>query len=209
MGFWGTYIVGCSDLPLTELEALRAESGKVVWQRQGDDGWQVIQVHQGPDGWSSATLPAEWEKLLVSVMDQTRRPVLAAVVLDEDGAQLIGYSPAAGRWGGWLMLERILPHLDRRALPSAYEDEDGETQVDLGEDYQRLCREIMDDLHQRVGPAAPRAAELAGQWAIEAGLDPDIAAITNVLGSTDVFASDLFFVFLGALGMRSLSGSGG
>jgi hypothetical protein len=44
-------------------------------------------------------------------------------VLASDGAELIGYSPNAGRWGGWLMLDRILVHYDPHAGPYVYEDE--------------------------------------------------------------------------------------
>jgi hypothetical protein len=68
------------------------------------------------------------------------------VVLDSDGAQLVGYSPTAGRWGGWLMLKRIVAHLDHTALPEAYEDEHGQPQVDLGEDHQRRVRAAMERL---------------------------------------------------------------
>jgi hypothetical protein len=67
------------------------------------------------------------------------------VVLDSDGAQLIGYSPEAGRWGGWLMLERIIGHLDPAALPYVYGDENGQMEVGEGEDYQRRFRRALFD----------------------------------------------------------------
>lgn len=139
MGFWGTFVVARSGRPLVELDGLKAAADRVAWQWTGGDGWQVVQVHRGPKGYAQR-LPADWERLLVAVMQQTGHPVLAAVVLDSDGAQLIGYSPKAGRWGGWLMLEGIVAHLDYTALPEAWEDEHGEQQVDLGEDYQRRVR---------------------------------------------------------------------
>lgn len=50
-------------------------------------------------------------------MEQAGHPVLAAVVMDSDGAQLIGYSPRAGRWGGWLMLDKIIGHITPDAWP--------------------------------------------------------------------------------------------
>jgi hypothetical protein len=57
-------------------------------------------VHRGPDGWESSDLPARWEATLTALMEQAGHPVLAAAIMDSDGAQLIGYSPVAGRWGG-------------------------------------------------------------------------------------------------------------
>jgi hypothetical protein len=110
-------VVARSGRPLEELDGLKAAAHHVAWRWTGGDGWQVVQLHRSPDGYDSQRLPADWERLLVSVMEQTGHPVLAAVVLDSDGAQLIGYSPNAGRWGGWLMLERIVAHLDYTALP--------------------------------------------------------------------------------------------
>lgn len=199
MGFWGTFIVARSDRPVTELEGLKAAADQVAWQRTGGDGWQVVQVHRGPNGYDSQTLPAGWERLLVSVMEQTGHPVLAAVVLDSDGAQLIGYSPNAGRWGGWLMLDRIITHLDSTAWPDAYEDENGELQFDEGEDYQRRLREARERLSEVGGPGHV-AAPLAVQWAIEAGYAPAAAAVEAVLDGGAVFAEDLFFQLLDVLG---------
>lgn len=204
MGYWGTFIVARSGRPLMELEGLKASADLVSWQRTGGDGWQVVQIHRGPNGWDSQGLPADWERLLVSIMEQTGNPVLAAVVLDSDGAQLIGYSPNAGRWGGWLMLERIIMHLDAAALPYVYEDENGEIQVDEGEDYQRQLRKIRDRLY-RVGPPGHLAAPLAVAWAIEAGYSPAAAAVEAVLNGGEVFAEDLLFQLLDVLGLPGLA----
>jgi hypothetical protein len=136
-------------------------------------------------------------------MEQTGHPVLAAVVLDSDGAQLVGYSPKAGRWGGWLMLEGIISHLDHTALPEAWEDEHGEPQVDLGEDYHRRVRQAMERMYQ-VGPPAHLAAPLAVRWANEAGFAPTIAAVEAVLNRDEVFAEDLFFELVDVLGLPGL-----
>jgi hypothetical protein len=204
VGYWGTFIVARSDQPVTELDGLKAAADQVAWQRTGGDGWQVVQIHRGPKGWDSRPLPADWERLLVFVMQQTGHPVLAAVVLDSDGAQLIGYSPHAGRWGGWLMLERIIAHLDPAALPYAYEDENGEIQVDEGEDYQRRLREARERLYQ-VGPPGHLAAPLAVRWANEAGYAPTAAAVEAVLNGGEVFAEDLFFQLLDVLGLPGLA----
>jgi hypothetical protein len=78
------------------------------------------------------------------------------------------------------MLERIIAHLDPAALPYAYEDENGEIQVDEGEDYQRRLREARERLYQ-VGPPGHLAAPLAVRWADEAGYAPTAAAVEAVL----------------------------
>lgn len=206
MGYWGTFIVARSSQPVTRLDELAAVAGQVMGQRAGGDGWQVVQIGSLPDGWDSPSAPAAWERLLVSVMEQTGHPVLAAVVLDSDGAQLIGYSPGAGRWGGWLMLDRILGHLDPDALPYVDEDENGETVVDEGEDYQRRVREIRDRMYQ-AGLPGRLAAPLAVRWASEAGYTAGPEAVEAVLNGDEVFAEDLFFRLLDTLGLPGLVGA--
>ena len=203
MGFWGTYVVGCSDRPLMELEALTPSADRVRWQRRGGEGWQVVQIHRGPDGWDSASLPAAWERVLISIVEQTGRPVLAAVVLDSDGAQLVDHSPKAGRWGGWLGLDRIIMHLDSDAAPYAHEDENCEWQVDEGEEYQHRIGEAKQRLYE-VGPPAHLAAPLAVRWANEAGYTPTCSAVESAMDNDDVFVEDQFFRFLGAMGLPEL-----
>jgi len=101
------------------------------------------------------------------------------------------------------MLEGIISHLDFTALPEAYEDEHGEPQVDLGEDYQRQVREAMERMYQ-VGPPAHLAAPLAVRWAREAGYAPTAAAVEAILSRDEAFAEDLFFELLEALGLPGL-----
>lgn len=200
MGYWGTYIVARSSRPIMELNALRASAEQLAWRGVASDGWQVAQIHRGPEGWESTSLPAEWEHLLVAVMEQTGHPVLAAVVMASDGAQLIGFSPKAGRWGGWLELDSIIGHIIPEAWPYFYEDENGEMQPDEGEDYQRRRRAAEQQMHA-VGPPAPLAAPLAVQWATEAGFTSNIAAVQAVLDGGEVFVEDLFFRLLETLGL--------
>src|SRR5258708_11988046 len=88
-----------------------------MWQGRGEDGWQVVQIHRGPQGWDAPSLPAGWERLLVQAMERTGHPGLAAVMFESDGAQLIGYSPQAGRLGGWLMLDRYIRQHHSPARP--------------------------------------------------------------------------------------------
>lgn len=200
MGFWGTYIVVRSERPATELRGLRAAAGRVVWSRTGDDGWQVLQIHRGPRGWDTGEL----ERPLVATVEQTGNPVLAAVVLDSDGAQLIGYSPEAGRWGGWLMLDRIICHIEPDTLPYAYEDENGIMQVEVDEERVRAAERRL----YRIGPPAARAAPLAVRWAAEAGCAPSPAAVRAVMEGRDAFAEDRFFRLLDALRLPGLAVAG-
>jgi hypothetical protein len=208
MGFWGTYIVARADQSLPELPALRQSAESVVWHGRGPGGWQAVQVHRGPDGWASSELPARWEATLTALMEQAGHPVLAAVIMDSDGAQLIGYSPVAGRWGGWLMLDRIIGHIIPDAWPmivSWDEDKDQpQLEADDDEDYQRRHQAALDRMHA-VGPPAPGAAPLAVTWASEAGLQPDPVAVEAALEASDVFCEDVFFELLATLGVPDLT----
>lgn len=208
MGFWGTYIAARTDVPLPGLPALRPSAESVVWHGRGPGGWQAVQVHRGPDGWASSDLPARWEAMLTALMEQAGHPVLAAVIMDSDGAQLIGYSPVAGRWGGWLMLDRIIGHIVPDAWPKivAWDDERGplEFESEDDEDFQRRRQAAVDRMHA-VGPPAPVAAPLAVRWASEAGLRPDPVAVQAALEASDAFCEDVFFGLLAALGVPDLT----
>lgn len=209
MGFWGTCIVTRADLPLPGLPALRPSAASVMWHGRGTGGWQAVQVHRGPDGWSSAELPARWEATLTALMDQAGHPVLAGVIMDSDGAQLIGYSPVAGRWGGWLMLERIIGHIVPDAWPRivAWDDERGRPlafEAEDDEDYQWRHQAALERMHA-VGPPAPDAAPLAVTWAAEAGLQPDQGAVQAALQASDAFCEDVFFGLLAAFGVPELT----
>jgi hypothetical protein len=89
-------------------------------------------------------------------------------------------------------------------VAEAWEDEHGEPQVDLGEDYQRRVRQAMERLHQ-VGPPGDLAAPLAVRWANEAGFAPTVAAVQAVLNGDDAVAEDLFFELLEVLGLPDLA----
>jgi hypothetical protein len=105
-------LVACTEQPLTELAGVRELEGHAVWHGRGADGWQVVQLHRPPVGWRVPMTGSDGlDRLLASLLAQTRPSVLAATVLDSDGAQLVGYSPRAGRWSGWLMLERMIEYI--------------------------------------------------------------------------------------------------
>ena len=207
MGFWGTYIVGRSEQALAELPALAPAADDVVWQGFGQDGWQCLRVHYGPDGWDSRDLPGAWEATLRALMEQTGHPVLAAAVLDSDGCQLIGYGPESGRWGGWLMLDRIIGHFDPEARPQVTlgeVDEDGyptSVEYEDEESVRPRYEAAVARLTVAAGPPGSLAAPAALGWAAEAGLHPSPSAVAAVMDDRDVFAEDHFFTFLTTLGV--------
>lgn len=207
MGFWGTYIVARAADPLPELAALRPSAEEIVWHGRGAGGWQAVQVHYGPEGWASTELPGAWEATLRALMAQAGGPVLAAAVLDSDGAQLIGYSPEHGRWGGWLMLDRIIGHIDPDGWPYVYRSDDDQAEVTYEDEasYRPRYQAIVDDLSAAAGPPGSAGAPEAVAWAVAGGLTPDAAAVASALDGKDVFCEDLFFTLLTALGVPDLA----
>lgn len=210
MGFWGTYIVARSARPLTELAVLRTPDCEPCWHGRGDNGWQAVQVKRGPEGWESSDLPAAWEQTLRELMEQAGSPVLAAVVLDSDGAQLIGYSPGDGRWGGWLMLDRIIGHIDPDAWPRFDWDDDADPgdppRQEDDETYLPRYRAAVERLSSAAGPPGSASARGLLAWASAAGLEPDEAAVRTALDGTEVFCEDLFLTLLKGLGVPGLTG---
>jgi hypothetical protein len=209
MGFWGTYIVTRAAQPLTGLPALQAAAEDICWHGRGDGGWQAVQVHRGPAGWESADLPAAWEETLRALMKQSGGPVLAAVVLDSDGAQLIGYSPRQGRWGGWLALDAIIGHIDPDGWPGLdWVDDEEEPRREDDETYLPRYRAVVGRLSAAAGPPGEAAVPGLLGWAAEAGLEPDTAGVSAALdGHREIFAEDLFFALLAALGVPELAGA--
>ena len=205
MGFWGTYIVARAANPLTGLAALRPSVSNISWHGRGADGWQAVRVHRGPDGWASSDLPAAWEATLRALMEQAGHPVLAAVVLDSDGAQLIGYSPREGRWGGWLMLDRIIGHIDSGGWRYTYWDDNDEPYDEDDQTYLPRHRAVVNRLSTAAGPPGRAAAPAAVAWATAAGLKPEATAVASILDDRDVFCEDLFFTLLTALGVPDLA----
>jgi hypothetical protein len=201
MGFWGTLLVARSDRPLPDLDSVRDLAGCIAWHGTATDGWQAVQLHRAPvDWWVPMTGDDGREHLLESVMAQTGRPVLAALVLASDGAQLIGYSPRAGRWSGWLKLEVLVDYLGPEYTQCLYVDDDEELPEDLDAFWQNRYREACRPLYALAPPASIAAAH-AVTWAVEAGYTPRVEAVEAVLAGGEAFAEDQFFKLLAALGL--------
>jgi hypothetical protein len=207
VGFWGSFLVARSDRPLPALGGVRDLADRILWHGTGRDGWQVVQLHRAPESWRPPMTGADGrEHLLESVLAQTGQPVLAAVVLASDGAQLIGYSPRGGRWSGWLKLEVLVDYLGSPYTDHLDVDDDEELPEDLDEFWRSRYREACRPLYALAPPgtlAAPRAVA----WAVEAGYAPSVAAVRAVLDGGEAFAEDQFFTLLAALGLPPLTGA--
>jgi hypothetical protein len=215
MGFWGTFIVTRADQPLTEFAALVPSADKIGWHGRGQDRWQAVQISNGPEGWASSDLPAAWEGTLRALMEQSGHAVVATTILDSDCGQLIGYSPKAGRWGGWLRLKTALSYIDR----SVNQGDEGTIWWDQDGQIQAMDEELTDEKRQRyqrrydaalarllaIGPDAVGAAPLAITWAREAGLQPDPGAVLATLEREQAFAEVQFFHLLTALGLPEIT----
>ncbi|MFC9847301.1 hypothetical protein ACFWFF_09825 [Streptomyces sp. NPDC060223] len=87
MGYWGYYVVGRSERPLAELDALAAAPGMVL-QATAPDGWQVWEYPSGDgDVGSMNTLARE-----------TGAPALFGYVMDSDCVVVEAAAPESGAW---------------------------------------------------------------------------------------------------------------
>jgi hypothetical protein len=176
MGFWGTFLVARSDRPLPELDGVRELAEHLGWHGVGRDGWQAVQLHRAPRHWQLPMTGTDGrEQLLESLQSQTGWPVLAGIVAASDGAQVIGYSPRAGRWSGWLMLETLVGYLGSPYTDCLAVEEDEELPDDdefWQDRYREACRPLYE-LAPPPGIAAPRAVA----WAKEAGCAPGFVRV--------------------------------
>ncbi|MFJ4830473.1 hypothetical protein ACIP79_11210 [Streptomyces sp. NPDC088747] len=87
MGYWGYYVVGRSERPLAELDALSGAPG-LVPLTQAPDGWQVWEYPSGDgDVGSMNTLARE-----------TGAPALFGYVMDSDCVVVEAAGPESGAW---------------------------------------------------------------------------------------------------------------
>jgi hypothetical protein len=201
VGFSGSFIVVRADRPLTGLPALRPPEGKASWHWQGPGGWQAVQIDRGPAGWSSPDLARAWDGLLRGLVRQAGHPVLTAVIQHSEGAQLLGYSPVAGRWGGWIRAEGVAWRSLPEDRPFEYWDEEGNRQFEDDAACEGRHRDALGRLYAAAGPPGSAAAPAAVTWAREAGLQPDPAAVAAALDSDSIFPEDAFLQLLAALGV--------
>jgi hypothetical protein len=196
MGFWGTYVVLCSDEPPAQLlPAIAALKDAVPSNGPWNEGWQVWVVRD-----SSGSLP---EDLLEQLHAVTEAPVLLGRVLDSDAVHVVATGATARVWQAWLQLDGAMGFL---LPPPAPFDEDDNY---LGDDWsdpnyeaqvERTRREILAQ-----APGGVAGASTAVVWARDAGLVPGtIEAVAGVLDGRETFAEDLFFELLKRVGLSSV-----
>ncbi|MEU6224079.1 hypothetical protein [Streptomyces sp. NPDC047042] len=176
MGYWGYLIVGRSERPLAETEALRAVRDALTSRERRDDGWQVWEYPRGDgDVGSMNTLALE-----------TGAPALFGYVMDSRCVVLEAAAPESGAWTTCLARGAMAGYLG-----------DGEADAD-GEEGGGLT---LDDYFLEPGDAARRAVD----WAAEAGHTVNAGPLLDVLTSEpDPLAENLFFRFLDRLGVLPL-----
>ncbi|MGX1542220.1 hypothetical protein [Streptomyces adustus] len=187
MGFSGHFIFARSERPLLEapvFDGLGQDQKAAVhtlWPRPG--GWQTLQVDT--DSWSESQLP--------DLVEWTGAPACTAWTYDSDMAHVTGLGTNGRRWEAKL-------HLDIAAalMVEDPEDLDDSSVWWSSPEFAEAARLIHTELDAEV----PGIAASAIVWAASAGVavpDPQ-ARIEEVLRSKKVFAEDVFFTLLDALG---------
>ncbi|MFD9328819.1 hypothetical protein [Streptomyces sp. NPDC060065] len=87
MGYWGYYVVGRSEQPLAELDALAGAPGMVL-QAMAPDGWQVWEYPSGDGDVGSMNRLAR----------ETGAPALFGYVMDSDCVVVEAAAPESGAW---------------------------------------------------------------------------------------------------------------
>ncbi|MDW4908479.1 hypothetical protein RB628_24850 [Streptomyces sp. ADMS] len=176
MGYWGYLIVGRSEQPLSETDALRAVRDGLTPRERRDDGWQVWEYPSGDgDIGSMNTLALE-----------TGAPALFGYVMDSHCVVLEAAAPESGAWTTCLARDAMAGYLGAGQGESEGEEDGGLT---------------LDDYFLEPGDAAARAVG----WAAEAGHRVNTEPLLDVLTSEpDPLAENLFFRFLDRLGVLPL-----
>ncbi|KOV60112.1 hypothetical protein ADL01_33930 [Streptomyces sp. NRRL WC-3618] len=178
MGYWGYLIVGRSERPLAETDALRAVRSALTSREQRDDGWQVWEYPSGDgDVGSMNTLALE-----------TGAPALFGYIMDSHCVVLEAAAPESGAWTTCLARGAMAGYLGA-----------GQDTGDGGSEEGGAL--TLDDYFLEPGDAAERAVD----WAAEAGHTVNIGPLLDVLTSEpDPLAENLFFRFLDRLGVLPL-----
>ncbi|WP_055530516.1 hypothetical protein [Streptomyces graminilatus] len=176
MGYWGYLIVGRSERPLAETDALRAVRDGLTSRERRDDGWQVWEYPSGDgDVGSMNTLAME-----------TDAPALFGYVMDSRCVVLEAAAPESGAWTTCLARDAMAGYL---GAGHAEGESDGDGGLTL------------DDYFLEPGDAARRAVD----WAAEAGHTVNTGPLLDVLtAEPDPLAENLFFRFLDRLGVLPL-----
>ncbi|RFU87465.1 hypothetical protein DY218_06490 [Streptomyces triticagri] len=99
MGFWGYYVVGRSERPLAELDALSAVRDGIALHEQRAGGWQIWEAAV-PDVGSMSKLAQE-----------TGAPALFGFVMDSECVAVEAAGPESGAWNACLDREAMSGYL--------------------------------------------------------------------------------------------------
>jgi hypothetical protein len=181
MGYWGYYVVGRSERPLAELDALTGAEGMTLCATAAD-GWQVWEYPTGAPGDEGAGDAGGTADVgnMNSLARETDAPALFGYVMGSDCVVVEAAGPESGAWTTCLA---------RRAMAAYLGDGEGLTV----EDYFLEPRD---------------AAERAVAWAAEAGRTVVERSLVEVLsaepGPADLLAENILFRLLDRLGVVPL-----
>ncbi|WP_200301917.1 hypothetical protein [Streptomyces adelaidensis] len=181
MGYWGYYVVGRSERPLAELDALAGAEGMTL-RATAADGWQVWEYPSGAvgDEGGGAGSAADVGNMN-TLARETGAPALFGYVMGSDCVVVEAAGPESGAWTTCLA---------RRAM-AGY----------LGDDEHGLT---VEDFFLEPRDAAERAVA----WAAEAGRvvveQPLVDVLTSEPGPVDPLAENILFRLLDRLGVVPL-----
>lgn len=178
MGYWGYYVVGRSERPLVELDALAGAEGMTP-RATAADGWQVWEYPTGAAGGEVGGDVGDVGDMN-TLARETGAPALFGYVMGSDCVVVEAAGPQSGAWTTCLA---------RRAMAAYLGDHEGRTV----EDYFLEPRD---------------AAERAVAWAAEAGRIVAEAWVADVLasepGPADPLAENILLRLLDRLGVVPL-----
>ncbi|MFD9905851.1 hypothetical protein [Streptomyces sp. NPDC059063] len=89
MGYWGYYVVGRSERPLGECEAVAGVRGDLTLLERRPDGWQV---------WECPSDGTKDVGNMNALAEETGAPALFGFVLDSDCVVVEAAAPESGAW---------------------------------------------------------------------------------------------------------------
>ncbi|TPQ16972.1 hypothetical protein [Streptomyces sporangiiformans] len=102
MGYWGYYVVGRSDVPLMELDALSQVKGMTLCERAAD-GWQVWEYPSEDGGGDVGNMNR--------LAEETGAPALFGYVMDSDCVVVEAAAPESGAWTTCLARDAMAGYL--------------------------------------------------------------------------------------------------
>ncbi|GAA2241893.1 hypothetical protein GCM10010145_05020 [Streptomyces ruber] len=180
MGYWGYYVVGRSERPLGELDALAGAEGMQLLSA-ADDGWQVWEYPDRPVPPDRADAAGAGDiGNMNALARETGAPALFGYVMDSDCVVVEAAAPESGGWTTCLARGAMAGHLGT---------EDGLT---------------VEDYFLEPDDAARRAVA----WAAEAGRSAAPEKVREVLATEPdpaaPLAENLLFRLLDRLGVVPL-----